>query len=228
MSSSMQAVQRWRDGFAHEVRWWEKWIRSRGSEYPDEFARRLDPLRPFPDNFRALVPAGGGAVRVLDVGAGPLTSVGVSWPGHDLRITAVDPLADEYNRLLDEEGIVPPVRTIKGEGETLAEMFGEGVFDLAHSRNALDHSYDPVGVIGQMYRVVRPGGAVFLQHSINEGQTNAYKGLHQWNFCVEGGRFVVWNDAGRVDVLGSLGLREPAEIEVLSKNVVRWTLRKGA
>lgn len=219
-------VERWRSGLGHETRWWEKWIRSRGADYPGEFASRLDPARPFPDLFRDLIDPSSPSVRVLDVGAGPLTSVGPCWPGRDLVVTAVDPLADEYNRVLDAEGIVPPIRTIAAHGERLVEMFGEGVFDLAHSRNALDHSYDPVGVIGQMYRVIRPGGAIFLQHSIDEGQTNGYSGLHQWNFRVEQGRFVVWNHQGRVDVLTALGLHEPAQIETLGKGVFRWTLRK--
>ena len=40
-----------------------------------------------------------GPARVLDVGAGPLSSLGTHVPGRDVEIIAVDPLADIYDEL---------------------------------------------------------------------------------------------------------------------------------
>ena len=50
-----------------------------------------------------------------------------------MRVYAVDPLADDYNVLMDELGLVPPVRPIKGMAECLTDLFEEGTFDFAHA-----------------------------------------------------------------------------------------------
>ena len=62
-----------------------------------------------------------------------------------------------------------------------------------HARNSLDHGYDPVESIRQMYRMVRPGGYVYLNHVINEGVKQLYLGFHQWNFEPRGRDLAVWN-----------------------------------
>jgi hypothetical protein len=44
-----------------------------------------------------------------------------------LLVTAVDPLAEQYDDLLRDAGLVPPVRTLPGSGEELLEQFGSPV-----------------------------------------------------------------------------------------------------
>ena len=62
----------------------------------------MNPGTELRERIRALIAAPEGVtVRVLDVGAGPLTALGKVWPGRTLELTAVDPLADEYNAILD-------------------------------------------------------------------------------------------------------------------------------
>jgi SAM-dependent methyltransferase len=121
-----------------------------------------------------------------------------------VTIVAVDPLADEYDRLLEDAGLEPPVRTICVAGEDLLEHFDRGTFDIAYATNALDHSADPLGIISNMVALVRPGGIVLLRHKRNEGESAHYGGLHQWNFDVDDGRLVLWNDAVRMDVGAAL------------------------
>src|SRR5205823_466706 len=116
----------------------------------------------------------GGMVSLADVGAGPLTWLGKSWPGRTVKIAAVDPLAEHYNRLLGEFGITPPIRTERAEAERLLTALPADHFDLVHARNTLVHSYDPLTAIGQMVAVVKPGGYVVLQHRANEGQGAGY------------------------------------------------------
>jgi SAM-dependent methyltransferase len=127
----------------------------------------------------------------LDVGSGPLTIVGRKAPGVALDITAVDALADEYNKILDQHGVDPIVRPQPCLTEQLTSKFECDKFDIAYARNTLDHSLDPLRAIAEMLSVVRKGGIVLTEHARNEGQTHNYAGLHQWNFDIQDGIFVL-------------------------------------
>lgn len=164
-------------------------------------------------------------ISLLDVGAGPVTKLGFRFPGKTLTIVPVDPLADEYDRLLGELGLEPPLRTIRVAGEELLEHFGSRRFDIAYATNSLDHSADPFTIISNMVALVRPGGAVLLRHKRNEGESARYEGLHQWNFDVVDESLLVWNNAGTVDVSAGLDGRALttawiSENEVVARLVV--------
>jgi SAM-dependent methyltransferase len=143
-------------------------------------------------------------VAILDVGAGPVTGLGFRYPGKTLTIVPVDPLADEYERLLRDVGLDPPIRTIRVAGEALLEHFGSRRFDIAYASNSLDHSADPFTIISNMAAVVRTGGIVLLRHKRNEGESARYGGLHQWNFDVVDDSLLVWNNAVEVNVGSAL------------------------
>jgi SAM-dependent methyltransferase len=199
-------TSRWEAGKGPEVGFWEHYLRTKGSKWPEEFESNLNPEQPLQEHVTRLIDAPPGAeVSILDAGAGPLSQVGKRWEGRKVKLTAVDPLADEYDRILTEVGIVPPVRTQRGEVEQLTELFPTNHFDLVHMRNALDHSYDPLRGIWQMLAVVKPGCCVLLLHHANEAEGAGYEGLHQWNLCAESSHFVVWNRETRFSVNDSLG-----------------------
>ena len=143
-------------------------------------------------------------VSILDVGAGPVTWLGYLYPGKKLTIVPVDPLADEYDRLLRDAKLDPPIRTVRVAGEALAEHFGSRRFDIAYATNSLDHSADPFTIISNMAAVVRAGGVVLLRHKRNEGDSARYGGLHQWNFDVVDDGLVIWNNAVQVNVGAAL------------------------
>jgi SAM-dependent methyltransferase len=143
-------------------------------------------------------------ISIIDVGAGPITSLGYRYPGKKLTIVPVDPLADEYDRLLRDAELDPPIRTIRVAGEELQEHFGPRKFDIAYAVNSLDHSADPFTIISKMVAVVRPGGIVLLRHKRNEGESARYGGLHQWNFDVVHDSLIVWNNAVEVNVGSAL------------------------
>lgn len=192
----------WERGLPTEVGFWSEYIATRGLQWPSEFERRFDPAEPLRESLvlGVLNRIDGETVRILDVGAGPTTSLGTTHPAKHLEITAVDPLGDEYAELLADAEIEPPVRTQQVAGEALTSSFEPASFDIAYARNALDHSIDPARIIREMLAVVRPGGFVLLRHYENEAETMGYEELHQWNFCVEDGRLVVWNERRRIDV----------------------------
>jgi SAM-dependent methyltransferase len=214
-------------GIDDEVRFWEQWIDSRGGEWPDDFRQRLDPEAEVEDYLPVSV---GGEVlprlRILDVGSGPLTKLGKHYRGQALDLSACDPLADVYSALLKRAGIAPLVPVRMAFAEDLSAFFAPDSFDLVHCINALDHSFDPLRAIHEMLRVARVGGTVVLMHQPNEAEAENYVGLHQWNFDVQDGRFVVWNRERRIDVADAV--RAVARVEADGSGYIRAVLRKHA
>jgi SAM-dependent methyltransferase len=196
---------------------WQAWFEREGGRWADDYRKRLEADAPIDDPLvtARLAKLEQREVSILDVGAGPITKLGTSYPGKAVSVVAVDPLADQYARLLRNHGIDPPVRTIKCHGERLLKRFAPHTFDIAFAVNSVDHSYDPIRIIRNMVAVVKPVGVVLLRHVRNEGERQAYYGPHQWNFDVEEGRLVLWNARGRTNVGDELepGARVEAWIE---------------
>jgi SAM-dependent methyltransferase len=211
MRSTAGRRLRWRRAAASETEFWAAWLS--GAPGTEQWAAdreaRLRADAPVRDLLvrEELERMTSQEAAILDVGAGPLTNLGYCYPGKTLTIVPVDPLADEYERLLRGLGLEAPVPTIRVAGEALIEHFAPGQFDIAYSANALDHSADPLLIISNMVSVVRPGGAVILRHKRNEGQSARYGGLHQWNFDVSSGNLLLWNEAREIDVGAALAGR---------------------
>ena len=89
-----RALDFWRGGMAAECEFWRRWFATVGVSWQAEYVWRLK-RRPLADWQVALLPAG--PARVLDVGAAPLSSLGIHVPGRDVEIIAVDPLAGIYD-----------------------------------------------------------------------------------------------------------------------------------
>jgi SAM-dependent methyltransferase len=206
LAHGLNIRDRWSRAIPYEATFWEDWLATRAFGDEQQYRARLDPTlrvseRLLADRLDEITET---EVTILDVGAGPLTTVGRTYPAKELRITAIDPLAADYARILADAGISPPVPTLPGEGERLLEIFAPGEFDIAYAANALDHSYDPLLAIRNMVEVVKPGGYVLLRHRRNEAEAKSYLGLHQWNFDVRDGRWIVWNSEIVHDMAGAL------------------------
>ena len=187
--------QVWERELPTEVAFWEMWLRTGGHQYPWDFERRLDGVAELqePELLAWLERTPRERARILDVGAGPLTWLGKTHPLTELELHAVDPLAEEYDRLLARFGIEPPVRTQPCRGEDLLERFEPQSFDAVFARNALDHAADPMRIIRAMIRLARPDGVVVLRHLEREGVHEHYEELHQWNFEVRNGELHLWS-----------------------------------
>jgi SAM-dependent methyltransferase len=194
----------WRTRAKSEIDFWAGWLT--GAPGTEQWAGDRE-LRLAPDTeirdplVRAeleRIPAE--EISILDVGAGPLTSLGYRCPGKTLTIVPVDPLAEDYARLLREARLEPPIPTLAVAGEALLEHFGSRRFDIAYATNSLDHSADPFTIISNMVAVVRTGGIVLLRHKRNEGESARYGGLHQWNFDAVDDSLLLWNNAVEVNV----------------------------
>ena len=181
--SLIEHKQKWHAGIQSELNFWHRYFTTPGIRNRDQYKNRLDPTEPLQPEMIALLPDQED-VHILDVGAGPLTCLGKvdTTRKRNIHITAVDPLAIEYNKILLELDIVPLITTQYCKAEMLVNWFGADYFDMVYCRNALDHSYDPIIAIDQMIQVVKSRHYVFLNHHMNEANRNRYGGLHQWNF----------------------------------------------
>ena len=121
---------------------------------------------------------------ILDVGAGPLTIINKKCDFAEIEIYPVDPLADEYDKILKKYNIHPIVRTQQCDGERLTEKFNENTFDIAYSCNAIDHSYDPSKCIEEMIKVTKKNHFIIIQFFEKEGESENWHGLHKWNLFV--------------------------------------------
>ncbi|MHC5063235.1 MAG: class I SAM-dependent methyltransferase [Planctomycetota bacterium] len=218
MNSDLSSA--WESGKQNELHFWQGIVSAETSEYQAEWEERLDGSAPLQDYITKYLDPGQARVRVLDVGAGPLTAVGKVWPGHEVELVAVDALADEYDEILAAQDLNPPVRTKKCRTEDLCELFEEESFDLVHARNTLDHGLDPLQAIDQMLRAVKPGGALVTAHFANEGHDGGYEGMHQWNFSIEDGDLVLWNPDMR-EAVGKR-LKGRARIAEISDDGSKW------
>lgn len=215
----------------NEVVFWRRWLLTEGLEWPEDFKARFDPELPIQDHVAPLIDRSSKpSVEILDVGAGPVTKLGKTHASKRLSITATDVLGREYNALLDELGVEPPVRTRYAASETLCEQIGERQFDIVHAQNTLDHSADPFAALEEMLALTAPGGFVVLLHEENEGQNERYHALHKWDFSCEDGRFLIRGPGPRGalrDVTAIMDGR--AEVECSSaEGLVLVTMRKLA
>lgn len=206
----------WHDGIACEVDFWTRWFETGGLDWPNDYARRLDPnaeLDPLIESELSGVI--GRPPRILDVGCGPITRLGYRSRAHRaIEIVACDPLAEVYADIRRRFSIVAPVETMPAYAEDLMSVFGASSFDLVNCQNALDHACDPVQGLLQMLRVVRVGGVVLLRHRRNEAEFECYSGFHQFNFDLErksafGWKkdFIVWNKAIRINASRAIPIK---------------------
>ncbi len=212
--------QRWSKHLGSESGYWERLIASPDG-FREQFGWCLDPeLEVRQDELREAVEAvPRSRVRILDVGAGPVTVVGKRWAGKSIEVTPIDPLADVYNEALRKAGIEVPVATQQLAVEDLIARYGAGSFDIAYCHNALDHMPDPLGALGLMLSLVPADGFVVVRCLPDEGERNSYYGIHQWNVDLDEGELVIWNRSVRHAVREELADR----VETVSvKSYGKW------
>ena len=204
-----------------EVAFWDavvSGVHSR-ADFVADFRKRAAGKYPFPAHLQKFI---GDAdlenYRILDVGAGPHTVIGPLYKARRLNITAVDPLASQYNEIIAKHGVSVSIPTMLGEAERLCPgLFERDTFDLVYSRNALDHSYNPWIAVQQMVDVCKPGGVVFFEGHVNEAVRQKSQGLHQWNFMPVSGDLVIWNSEG-----AALASQKLTSISRLTAEGARW------
>lgn len=173
------------------------------SRNKDKLAEHFNPNRPLQSELTALLNLQNINItpRVLDVGSGPVSKVGKIFNGSPIKLVAIDPLAAQYSKILDNSSLKPPVQTQAGYGEKLSQQFKNNSFDLIHARNSIDHCKDPLLVIVECIKLLKPNAFLYLNHYLNEGKAARYYGLHQWNFQYKNSKFLISSEKNlRLDV----------------------------
>lgn len=192
ISSLKTSKNKWQKFIKYELQFWDDYFRTKGLQWKNNYSLRLNPDLPLQERIVQLLPAHKEKIQILDVGAGPLTYLGKKCSGKKIFIIPIDPLAEEYDKILKKYNVVPLIRTQKLSAENLTTRFPESCFDLVFARNCIDHAYNPEHAILQMIHVVTKGGYVLMEHRENEAEKESYRGLHQWNFSLDNsGNFII-------------------------------------
>lgn len=146
---------KWRLAQQLELRWWERYLKGRDPEdylaWKREYWRGfLEPLWP-----ELNLPEGG---NVLDAGCGP-AGVFTVLPG--FKVTAIDPLLNEYDRRLEHfsRSDYPWVRF---EAVTLESFHADRPFDVVFCLNAINHVSDLDAALDSLFKSVAAGGRLVL------------------------------------------------------------------
>ena len=203
MNKEQNIITRWMNGIAYEVAFWNnvyrwKWTfdgMMNWSKYGGVIT-----LEGFDANAFL---AKADKPKVLDVGCGMSYATGnyIMRNGQlaPLDIHYVDPLAGYFNRILARHRRKLP-RIEFGMAEYLSAFYPAHDVSLVIIQNALDHSAHPMKSIYESIDVLKKGGCLYLNHHINEAETEHYKGFHQYNICRENGKMIIWNKSERHDV----------------------------
>jgi SAM-dependent methyltransferase len=153
----------YQDGKAQSIRGYEPQVIAGGEHHAAEVRALLEPhLRLTP------------STKILEVGSGP---DGVCFFLKEGKRFGLDPLADVYRGPYAALQARSGVRLIRGTGEQLP--FPVDAFDLVLCENVLDHTRDPQGVLGEIRRVLRPGGALVLRMNISPWPHQAASWAHE-------------------------------------------------
>jgi SAM-dependent methyltransferase len=185
-----QAKQRTKDLLA-EAAYWKEWLTAPSHEHVR--TQRLKDQRRFPKYLLDAIQARPGqTIRAIDVGSGPVSTLGTMAPDFIIDLICVDVLAESFNIFLREVGIHYLPHIVEAKGEELVERFGVAAFDVVHSANALDHFEDPALAFDRMCSVCRPGGVVVVIAVENDGEKSQYHGLHKWNLRADEKGLWLW------------------------------------
>jgi len=192
MKTDINIKEEWKKSIHGEVFFHDNSIKNKGGLWKDEFIERNNPESKLQDIFHKYINQSLPKNIILDVGAGPFTTVNKKSDFTEIEIHAVDPLADEYDESLERYGVKPLLRTEKLDGEELTKKFELNTFDITYSRNAIDHSYNPLQIIEEMIKVTKLNGYIILQVIMKEGSGSGWEGLHNWDFYIKEYRNEKW------------------------------------
>jgi ubiquinone/menaquinone biosynthesis C-methylase UbiE len=98
--------------------------------------------------------------RVLEVAPGPgYLAVALARLGY--QVAGID-VSRSFVRIARENAIRDGVEVDFREGDAAMMPFSAQVFDFAVCRAAFKNFSDPAGALGEMYRVLRPGGTTLI------------------------------------------------------------------
>lgn len=186
------AYRQWLGGLLDELRFWYLSVALDGWNWAAAYKSRLN--SDFPFQFPGCISHfSDHEILCLEVGAGAMAALGTVCSGKTITIVPTDALANAFEIILKDFGVKARFPVIECDAESLQTHFQEESFHFAYANNCLDHCYNPLSAIQQMYALIKPSGSIVLGHHLNVAEAENYEGLHQWNLCIKDNRFVLWN-----------------------------------
>ena len=191
-------IQDWKKLIDTEISHWNhvfyKYTSDENSYLHQYVKKRLDMELPLHKNVQLLVDSiDKSEISILDVGSGPIPFLGRK-STKNIKLTAVDYLAENYYKLYEKYNIYPPTIPIALDASELSLHSENNLFDIVYARNSIDHTFDPIKCIQEMVKVSNK--YIILEHKLNEGIVENYQGLHQWNFFIKDSKFYISNKCG--------------------------------
>lgn len=109
--------------------------------------------------------------RVIEVGSGAHGLIFYFGTRHGV---GVDPLAVSYRNLFPRWQI--SAATIAAAGEHLP--FADASFDVVLCDNVVDHAESPAGIVGELVRILKPGGLLYFTVNVHHPVYAMAAGLH--------------------------------------------------
>jgi SAM-dependent methyltransferase len=212
--AGLELDEQWLSRLDDEIGFWIHYFGTDGAQFSNQdVVRKLSRQRDFAFERLFATRLPGNRLRVLDVGAGPVSVVGTRSSRYAITLVAVDPLAAAYSFITELFAVKPPVTTDFAIAEKLDAKFAPRSFDLVHARNCIDHALDPIRAMGQMASLVAAAGWMVLDHADHEGRHERYDGLHRWDLFVLDGRYWAQTSLGAREAFDhqSLGLSMQVE-----------------
>lgn len=185
MNNSLQT--KWEKGKNNTLRFYRRKLPWKEKSFNHEFS--------LPAYFSPLI-GNKKNIKIAELGSGMFCTIGSIWKGVKVKVYPSDALADEFNQILKENSVIPLIPVEKQDMANLT--YPDGFFDIVHCCNALDHCFNPLQALKEMYRVLKPNGYIYLRHFVNVGENEQYAGLHMWNINKSGKNdCIIWNQNER-------------------------------
>lgn len=124
-------------------------------------------------------------LEALEIGSGPNSNLSYWVDNNTIKVTAIDPLADAYKRIMKKLKYKYPIAPIKLKGEGLLKRFKKESFHLVFAQNSLDHAENPLKCFENGYHLLKKGGLFFVCSNIKEGSRKSWSGMHKYDIYIE-------------------------------------------
>lgn len=214
------ALIQWLSSIDSEIAYWNDWFEIKGLRRPEDYSKRTKGNVEFA--YPELI-AGKKEVKVLDVGAGPISGLGNIVQDVKIQLSACDPLAFAYKEMLDRAGVKPYVVSEFALTERLCDAYPNNSFDIVNMTNALDHAINPLLGVYNMLAVCKKNGSVILNHWENVAEFEHYIGLHKWNISEDSGDLILWNKSEYINVTNQLGEKAVVTVSRIDDQIHKRT-----
>ena len=134
----------------------------------------------------------GRPLKVMDIGCGIISMLRWGAVQGDISITGVDPILDMYALSLARHGFdamekIRCDREVNGFAEELDKALADDDYDVIYTRNALDHTQQPLKVLENIGLKLAPGGVAAIHVATKEGTRQQWDQLHKTDIWLERG-----------------------------------------